>query len=259
MPMMIMEVSVDMLNAQEELDLGLLLECKLLPNHQQLWCMGVSSTCQMTRPLPKALRRHRRLMSRVDTGDREPQRPLSQDGSSTPSDALLTCCVWPMSPPPAQPDMIPKPIEDDLGAVGAVQAYPYAKAVDVVEEVIKQVKPSDLAQVLPLSAFFWKDVEKIMLPPQTKVAVHEPVDLRLSRWELYEHIRHVPVMSQGIVQKTLILPWHITMDHAKMRIDERAPPHKHWLLTAASPQDWVLHQLVLPDQVHEELHELDIL
>ena len=176
----------------------------------------------------------------------------NQGGHLVTSDALLTCCAWPLSPPPAQPDMVPKPIEDDLGAVGAVQAYPYT---NVVEEVIKQVKPSDLVQVLPLSAFFWK----IVLPPQTKVDAYEPVDLRSSRWELYQHIRQVPVMTMGIVQKTLILPCHITLHHAKMRIDERAPPHKHWLLTAASPQDWVLHQIMLPDSVREELHEVDLL
>ena len=140
-----------------------------------------------------------------------------------------------------------------------MQAYPYAKAVDVVEEVIKKVKPIDLVQVLPMSAYLWKDVEKIMLPPQTKVLAHDPVDLRLSRWELYQRVRQVPVMSYGVVQKTLILPWHITMDHAKMRIDDRAPPHKEWLLTAASPQDWVLHQIPLSKHMREELHELDFL
>ena len=189
----------------------------------------------------RALRRHRRLMARVNAGEREPTRPPSQAGSSTPSDALLTCSAWPVSPPPAQPDMVPRPIEDDLGAVGAVQAYPYTKAVDVVEKMISKVKPIDLVQVIPMSAYLWKDVEKIVFPPPTKVIAHDPVDLRLSRWELYQRVRQVPVMSHGVVQRTLILPWHITMEHAKMRIDERAPPHKDWLLTAASPQDWILH------------------
>ena len=76
-----------------------------------------------------------------------------------------------------------------------------------------------------------------MLPPQTKVIAHDPIDLRLSRWELHQRVRQIPVMSYGVIQKTLILPWHITMDHAKMIIDDRAPPHKEWLLTAASPHD----------------------
>ena len=45
-------------------------------------------------------------------------------------------------------------------------------------------KPTDLVQVLPMSAYLWKDVEKILIPPQTKVRAHDPIDLRLSRWEL---------------------------------------------------------------------------
>ena len=51
----------------------------------------------------RALRRHRRLMARVDCGERGPTRPPSQAGSPTPSDALLACCARPVSPPPAQP------------------------------------------------------------------------------------------------------------------------------------------------------------
>ena len=64
-------------------------------------------------------------------------------------------------------------------------------------------------------------------------------------------------MSHGVVQKTLILPWHITMENAKMRIDERAPSDKDWILTAASPSDWVLCQLPLPDHLREDLRELE--
>ena len=70
--------------------------------------------------------------------------------------------------------MVPRPIEDDLGPVGAVQAYPYTKAVDVVEKVINHVKPTDLVQVIPMSAYLWKDVEKILVPPQTKVTARGP-------------------------------------------------------------------------------------
>ena len=87
----------------------------------------------------RALRRHRRLMARVE-GHEVHGRTPSRAASSAPSDALLTCSAWPVSPPPAQPDMIPRPIEDDLGPVGAIRAYPYTKAIDVVEKIIDHVQ-----------------------------------------------------------------------------------------------------------------------
>ena len=86
----------------------------------------------------RALRRHRRLMERVEGPETHRGRAPSRAESSAPTDVLLTCSAWPVSPPPAQPDMTPRPIEDDLGPVGAIRAYPYTKAVDVVEKVIEQ-------------------------------------------------------------------------------------------------------------------------
>ena len=205
----------------------------------------------------RALRRHQRLMSRDDMSQREQSGPPSQPGSSTPSDVLITSMAWPTTPPPAQPDMVPRPIEDDLGAVGAAQAYPFARAADVVEDIIKEVRPTDLVQVIPLAAYHWRDVEKIIIPAQSKVEAYSPVDLRISRWELYQEIRQVPIMFYGKVIRTILLPWHVTLEDAMDRIENRAPPHKHWLLTAVSPQNWVLHQLMLPEHVREELCELD--
>ena len=47
------------------------------------------------------------------------------------------------------------------------------------------------------------------------------------------------------------------MDNAKIRIDERAPTERDWILTAVSPSDWILHQLPLPDHLREDLQELE--
>ena len=103
----------------------------------------------------------------------------------------------------------------------------------------------------------WKDAEKVILPPQTRVHAFSPIDLRINRWELFQDVRHIPLMSDGKIQHTIVLPWHVTMDNAKLRSDERAPKHQHWLLTAASPQKWILHQLILPEDVHLDLFELE--
>ena len=107
---------------------------------------------------------------------------------------MITSTAWPSTPPPAQPDMHVKPI-DDVGAVGMIQASPTSDMTDVVMDLINQVKPNDLAQVEPLSAMRWRDVERIVLPPQHIVDAYMPIDMRVTRWELYQDIRHVPVMS----------------------------------------------------------------
>ena len=101
-----------------------------------------------------------------------------------------------------------------------------ARATEVVEYLISIVKPTDLVQVIPLAAFHWRDVEKIIIPEQTKVEGHDLVDLRSSRWELYQHVRQVPIMAHGKLLRSIVLPWHVTMENARIRIEERAPQHK---------------------------------
>ena len=100
-------------------------------------------------------------------------------------------------------------------------------------------------------------MERIVLPPQQKVEAYLPIDLRITRWELYQELRHVPIMSGGRLVHTLILPWHISMDAARLRIEESAPPNHNWLLTANSPDNWMVHQLPLPERVRAKLQELE--
>ena len=90
-------------------------------------------------------------------------------------------------------------------------------------DLISQIKPGDLVRVEPLHAITWAEVHRVILPPQPKVESYKPLDMRMSHWELYQEVRHVPVVTAGKVVHTLILPWHLSMDMTKNRIDEFAP------------------------------------
>ena len=197
----------------------------------------------------------RSVRSRSRSGTRRGRSSSPMSSSSEDDDVILTSNAWPTTPPPAQPDMLPRPVVDEHGPVGVAQAYPLAKAADVVGDLIAIIKPYDLVQVLPMSAFHWRDVERVLLPPQLPVRAHEPIDLRTTRWEMFQDLRHVPVMADGKITNTLVLPWHMSLDEARRRIDHRAPRGQHWLLTAASHSNWVLHRLALPEYIEERLLE----
>ena len=135
------------------------------------------------------------------------------------------------------------------GPVGTLQAFPTADVTDVVMDFIAQVKPNDLVQIEPLAAMKWREVERIVLPPQQRVHVFEPVDMRVTRWELYQDTRHVPVMRSGKQVHTILLPWHVSMDNARHRVEEHALHNMIWLLSAASPENWIVHNLPLPGKM----------
>ena len=214
-------------------------------------------------PQPRPLTRHNvdehNARQRSRSRDRAcPRRNPDTIASSTaPSEAMLTSAVWPPAPTPAQPEMMIKPVFDDQGVVGALRAFPESGVTDIVTDFISQVKPADLVQVEPMYAQRWWQVERIVLPPQTPCHVHKPIDMRATRWELYQEVRQVPVMAAGKVLYTLVLPWHVNLDIARNRLDDMAPQHMHWLLTAASPENWLVHQLALPEAVRLDLLDLE--
>ena len=183
--------------------------------------------------------------------------PDTVASSSASSQVVLTSSAWFTTPPPAQPDMLVKPIHDDVGPVGTLQPFPTSDVTDAIMDFINQVKPNDLMQVQPLYAMKWDEVGRVLLPPQPAIEAYMPLDMRVTRWELYQELCHVPVMAGGKVVHTIILPWHLSMDNAKHRVDECAPHHRNWLLKAASPDIWLVHQLISPESVKLRLYELD--
>ena len=206
----------------------------------------------------EALARHeRRQRSRSRSRGSHRRSPNTVASTSADSQVMITATVLPHSPPPAQPEVVVRPVFDDVGPVGTLQAYPTALASDVVLDFINQVKPGDLVQVLPMHAVLWREVERILMPPQPRVSAFRPLDMRSSRWELYQNIREVPVLVAGTMIHTLILPWHLSLAQVRLRIADHAPHNMHWMLMAVTPDDWVVFQLLLPRPVREELEDLE--
>ena len=179
-----------------------------------------------------------RSRSRSRTRGQNRRQPDSVGSSSAASEVRLTSTAWPRTPTPAQPDMVIKLVYDDVWPVGTLRAFPTADVTEVTMDFISQVKPYDLVQILPLYAVTWDQVDRVVLPPQQKINAYKPVDLRATRWELYQEMRQVPAMAWGRILHALLLPWHLTMDRARHRVDESAPPRHHWLLSAASTRTW---------------------
>ena len=131
------------------------------------------------RGLTQEMVRRHDMMARSRSRSRETRRdPDTVASSSAPSLVMLTSTAWPTTPTPAQPELLVRPVLDDRGPVGAIQAFQSAEVTDVVMDVINQVKPNDLVQVVPIHAYRWREVERIVLPPQPRVHAFQLLDMR---------------------------------------------------------------------------------
>ena len=156
-----------------------------------------------------------------------------------------------------QHDPTPRPVYDDVGPVGVVEAPPRARVADVIRDFVDQVSPYGLVDYTPMGAYLWHEVDRLILPEQYVIDVHSPVDLRNSRWELYQEPRHIPLMTAGRLQNTVIVPFHISMLDARRRIERRTPQGQYWQLSAITPDAWIMHRLFLPESVRNDLEELE--
>ena len=80
-------------------------------------------------------------------------------------------------------------------------------------------------------------------PPQYEIRMQDPTNLRNTFWELYQRVRHIPVMSDGTLIHTVVVPWELPMMLARYRIERQSPSHECWQLSALTPENWIFHRL----------------
>ena len=64
--------------------------------------------------------------------------------------------VWPVSPPPAQPDQIPMPVYVDHQVFVHTHAAPGADVTEALDEFVLRVRPGLVVDVRPIQAVQWK-------------------------------------------------------------------------------------------------------
>ena len=167
--------------------------------------------------------------------------------------------AWPQSPPPAQPDRIQKVVWLEERQYGVVHAAPTATVSDVLDDLWDKVMPLSPFLVNPISAVLWHDVEFLEIDLPVAAQVPTFVDLRGDRWERLQKIRHVPVLEDGIVVNTVLLPWHMYLADAQDRLEECMIRDLTWRITAIDHENWVITSPQLPARVQDDLSQLNYL
>ena len=75
---------------------------------------------------------------------------------------------------------------------------------------------------------------------RTPIGTQEYLDMRQTRWELYQPVREIPVVSRGLVVDTVVIPKHLLMMQVQARLDYRAPYPYLWTLVALDHDNWVI-------------------
>ena len=165
--------------------------------------------------------------------------------------------VWPISPPPAQPDRIARPVYVEDQLYGHIYAAPGADVTEVLDEFVLRVRPLSMVEINPIQAIQWRHVTflAIDLPPQPRT--RHTYDMRMNGWERLQRIRLVPVILNGELIDTLIFPWHLSLQQAQFRIDEVVSDEEYWSLGAVSYDNWVVVGAYLPPSLREHLQELE--
>ena len=108
--------------------------------HQPVaWVAGglVYSPTERTLTVEQLRRHNMATRSRSRSRSRGPNRrqPDSVGSSSALSEVRLMSTAWPRTPPPAQPDLLVKPVFDDVGPVGTLSAFPTADVTEVTMDL----------------------------------------------------------------------------------------------------------------------------
>ena len=83
-----------------------------------------------------------------------------------------------------------------------------------------------------------------------------PKDLRISRWEVFQHGRVIPVFANGDIEETVLVPSHLTMTQVQERLDSWRPWRLMCRLAAIDHVPWVIHRIPLPPIAIECVEEI---
>ena len=183
--------------------------------------------------------------------------PRSPDlGADLTAQHHLWSRVWPESPPPAQPPTTPRPILVDGRVVGIVHACDGASAYSVLTEVEREVIPWRPMWFIPRTAARWQDVESLHVVAAVGLNYDAAIDIRHGPWEAYQASRVIPVLTHGLITRTVIASKETSMETLQRRLVWEAGRDRHWQLMALNYDHWVIQDLGIPQYVQEQLREL---
>ena len=158
---------------------------------------------------------------------RRTRRELLEGGPDLPT---MTSSILPRTPPSAQPDLIRRPVVYAGQRIGYFQAYSYSDARRVVEDLATRMRSMRRLTWVPRNANIWENVDAVIMPQIEELSCVHPYDLRKAPWEYFQDSRMVPVFAHGNLTCTVILPRHLPLQEAEIRISRASTMERFWQL-----------------------------
>ena len=159
--------------------------------------------------------------------------------------------------PMAQEDPIPVPVLEETDTIGYIWAHPLANAGEVVQNFADELHIECLIDFSPMHAVHWRDMISLEMMGRWVVLVQDYLDIRQTRWELYQATREIPLMSGGLVDDTVVVPMHLTLLQLQARLDYRAPFPQVWHAVAVDRHNRMITRRDLPTNVRPAIEGLD--
>ena len=133
------------------------------------------------------------------TPERFRNRALQSPQSS--QDAAETIDCSPESPPPAQHDLLDKPLHvHKTGETRYICAHPRANVERVLDHFMRKNRIIVDIDIYPFDARLWEDVDQLTLARAVRAQdrVFPALDVRRTAWEFHQDIREFPVELEGV-------------------------------------------------------------
>ena len=141
--------------------------------------------------------------------------------------------------------------------VGYMWANPRARVGQILQEIGDQLQLPMLLGVVPCQAITWSEVARIELYEKATVRQRYFTDMRISRWELYQQPREIPMLFDGEVIDHVVLPRALPIQVVQARLDTLATWREQVTLMVLDPTTWIIHKREIPATLMQGLFEMD--
>ena len=138
-------------------------------------------------------------------------------------------------------------------------AEPSARPEEVARDMRDTLHLDYMPRYIPEEAVSYMDIDEWVMQDEIQVNAVNFKDLRVDAWERLQRTRMMVVLQEGVVQDTLVIPYHISIEEAQSRVDELFRTWEIHQVTAVNGRNWVVVRTTLPTgllQIVDEWQDL---
>ena len=159
-------------------------------------------------------------------------------------------------PPPAQANVIRRPVMDRDECIAHVWAAPQVKAAEALDYLNEKLNLIQDLKAQPRFAEYWEEIRSLEAPRKVYIDCERPIEIRRGPWEVRQVPKVIPILQRDLIAARFISSQQLSVRTTQSRIDDQAH-HDEILVLITVGNQWHVIAHLMPLAIRSRLQALE--